>query len=167
MITSLGNLRLFRQVSAFISTLISARASFEGVMSGNILPVLGFFLTSRVKRRKGEEVETTDARVLGKGDFVERVLREGARWSLHPMRQKEWRRRIGKIIEERCSERGVKVEEVRMGSRRGQIPGVRAEIVGELVRGELGVPLAEVARVVGVSTSAVSKILMRRYSNST
>jgi putative transposase len=82
------------------------------------------------------------------------------------MRQKEWRRRIGKIIEERCLEREVNVEEVRMGSRRGQIPEVRAEIVEELVQ-ELGVPLAEIARVVGVSTSAVSKILRRRENNST
>jgi predicted HTH domain antitoxin len=117
-------------------------------------------------RRKGKEAETMDARVLGKGDFVEQVLREGARWNPHPMRQKEWRRRIGKIIEERCLEKGVNVEEVRMGSRRGQIPEVRAEIVEELVR-ELGVSLAEVARVVGISTSAVSKILGRRQSNST
>jgi predicted transcriptional regulator len=53
-----------------------------------------------------------------------------------------------------------------MGSRRGQIPEVRAEIVEELVK-KLGVPLAEIARVVGISTSAVSKILGRRRSNST
>jgi len=117
-------------------------------------------------RRKGKEAETTDARVLGKGDFVEQVLREGARWNPHPMKQKEWRRRIGKIIEDRCLEKGVNVEEVRMGSRRGQIPEVRAEIVEELVK-KLGVPLAEIARVVGISTSAVSKILGRRENNST
>ena len=117
-------------------------------------------------RGKGEEAETTDARVLGKGDFVDRVLREGARWSLHPMKQKEWRRRIRKIIEHRCLEKGMNVEEVRMGSRRGQIPEVRAEIVEELVK-KLGVPLAEIARAVGISTSGVSKILGRRQNNST
>jgi DNA invertase Pin-like site-specific DNA recombinase len=82
------------------------------------------------------------------------------------MRQKERRKKIGKIIEERCSEKGVNVGEVRMGSRRGQIPDVRAEIVEKLVK-ESGAPLAEVARAVGVSTSAVSKILGRRQSDST
>jgi len=117
-------------------------------------------------RGKGEEAETTDARVLGKGDFVDRVLREGARWSLHPMKQKEWRRRIRKIIDHRCLEKGMNVEEIRMGSRRGQIPEVRAEIVEELVK-KLGVPLAEIARAVGISTSGVSKILGRRENNST
>jgi putative transposase len=117
-------------------------------------------------RGKGEEAETTDARVLGKGDFVDRVLREGARWSLHPMKQKEWRRRIRKIIEHRCLEKGMDVEEVRMGSRRGQIPEVRAEIAEELAK-KLGVPLAEIARAVGISTSGVSKILGRRQNNST
>jgi hypothetical protein len=131
------------------------------LLGGGLVRSYGGWSAVLSLRRKGEEAEATDARVLGKGDFVERVLREGARWSPHPMRQKEWRRRIGKIIEERCAEKGVNVEEVQMGSRRGQIPEVRAEIVEELVK-KLGVPLAEIARVVGVSTSAVSKILRRR-----
>jgi putative transposase len=117
-------------------------------------------------RRRGKEAETTDARVLGRGDFVERVLREGARWNPHPMKQKEWRGKIGKIVEDRCLEKGVNVGEVRMGSRRGPIPEVRAEVVEELVK-KLGVPLAEIAWVVGISTSAVSKILGRRENNST
>jgi DNA invertase Pin-like site-specific DNA recombinase len=41
-----------------------------------------------------------------------------------------------------------------------------AERVEELVK-KLGVPLAEIARAVGISTSAVSKILGRRENNST
>jgi DNA invertase Pin-like site-specific DNA recombinase len=82
------------------------------------------------------------------------------------MGQKEWRRRIKKIIEERCSEKGVNVEEVRMGSRRGEIPEVRAAIVEELMR-KLGIPLAEIARAVGISTSGVSKIFWRNLNNST
>jgi len=97
---------------------------------------------------------------------VERVLREGAKWNPHPMKQKEWRRKIGKVVEDRCLEKGVNMEEVRMGSRRGEIPEVRAEIMEELVK-KLGVPLAEITRVVGISTSAISKILGRRRSNST
>jgi DNA invertase Pin-like site-specific DNA recombinase len=47
-----------------------------------------------------------------------------------------------------------------MGSRRWEISRVRSEVAQQLVR-ELGVSLAEVARLLGVSTSAISKILQR------
>jgi hypothetical protein len=55
-------------------------------------------------------------------------------------------------------------EVVRMGSRRGQIPEVRAEIVEEFVRG-LGGSLPEITRAVRVSTSRVSKIIGKRQIN--
>lgn len=44
------------------------------------------------------------------------------------------------------------------GSLRGSIPRVRSEIAERLVK-ELGMSLAEVARLLGVPTSAISKIL--------
>jgi putative transposase len=56
---------------------------------------------------------------------------------------------------------GIEERELRMGSQRGEIPRVRSEIVGQLPK-EIGMSLAEVARWVGVSTSAISKILQRR-----
>ena len=48
-----------------------------------------------------------------------------------------------------------------MGSRRGGISEVRRRIALELVE-EHGTPLAEIAREVGVTTSAISNILRRR-----
>jgi predicted transcriptional regulator len=57
-----------------------------------------------------------------------------------------------------------------MGSWRGEIPRVRSEITERLIK-ELGMSLAEVGRLLGVSTSVVSKILHRTVlesrSNST
>ena len=47
-----------------------------------------------------------------------------------------------------------------MGSRRGGIPWVRSEIAERLIK-ELGMPLAGVARLLGVSISAISKIIHR------
>ena len=46
------------------------------------------------------------------------------------------------------------------GSRRGRIPRVRSEIGGRLAE-ELGMSLAQVAQLLGVSTLAVSKSLHR------
>jgi hypothetical protein len=49
-------------------------------------------------------------------------------------------------------------EGIAHGSRRSRIPGVRSEIAERLIK-ELAMPLAEVARLWGGSTSAISKIL--------
>jgi len=62
---------------------------------------------------------------------------------------------MGKIQNEKVS-----IEELRSGSRRKEVSGVRAMIAIGLVKKQ-GVALAEVARRVGVSTAAVSKIIRR------
>jgi len=54
--------------------------------------------------------------------------------------------------------------ELRSGSPRGRLPAVRTKLVRGLVE-SYGVGVAEVARQVGISTSAVSKILTRTLSN--
>ena len=51
-----------------------------------------------------------------------------------------------------------------MGSRRRRISQVRAQIVHQLVE-NFGIPLVEVARQVGVSTSTISKALNRTMKN--
>ncbi|CAB1065960.1 hypothetical protein D1BOALGB6SA_10759 [Olavius sp. associated proteobacterium Delta 1] len=54
----------------------------------------------------------------------------------------------------------MSIDELTGGSRRKEVSGVRNRIAIELVKGH-GVALAEVARRVGVSTSAISKIIKR------
>jgi DNA-binding MarR family transcriptional regulator len=50
------------------------------------------------------------------------------------------------------------------GSRRGNISEIRSRIVIRLVK-ELGIPLAEIGRQLGITTSSVSKILSRKGLN--
>lgn len=111
--------------------------------------------------RKSEGRITGDQRILGTGDFVEKVLSESG----EPLRRRfspgERSNRIRNILVEECQKGKIELEELRMGSRRGEIPRVRSEIAQRLIR-ELGVSLAEVARLSGVSTSAISKIMKRR-----
>ena len=110
--------------------------------------------------RKSHDDISADARILGTGDFVERVLRESEEPLRRGFRSAERSKRIRDILEEECHEGKVELEELRMGSRRGEIPRVRSEIVRRLIK-ELGMPLAEVARQTGVSTSAISKLTRR------
>ena len=70
------------------------------------------------------------------------------------------RQQIGEVIERVCEGENISSHELRMRSRRRRISQVRAQIVHQLVE-NFGIPLAEVAPQVGVSTSAISKALNR------
>jgi putative transposase len=113
-----------------------------------------------MRRSKGQGL--ADQQILGTGDFVERMPKESS------AQMRSWRNRIegGKSVEERikriCEMRQVNRKELQMGSRRGTLSQVRSEIAEELVGG-LRMPLAEVARALGVSTSAISKLLRRKH----
>jgi transcriptional regulator with XRE-family HTH domain len=64
------------------------------------------------------------------------------------------------FITEICQAENVSIEELKGGSRRMEISRVRALIAIGLVKKQ-GVALAEVARRLGVSTTAISKIIKR------
>ena len=73
---------------------------------------------------------------------------------------KEHHEKIDEIMAKICQKEKVSIEELRGGSRRKEVSRVRGRIAIALVK-EHGVALAEVARRLGVSTSAISKIVGR------
>ncbi len=73
---------------------------------------------------------------------------------------RERKKRVEQLIMGRCKKGNVSVSELKGGSRRETIPQVRVEIANSSVD-KYGLPLAEIARQVGVSTSAISKALKR------
>jgi putative transposase len=111
--------------------------------------------------RKSRDKISGDERILGTGDFVERVLSESEGSFRNRLMPGERSKRIRGILEEACQKGKIELEELRMGSRRGEIPRVRSETAQRLIK-ELGMSLAEVARLLGVSTSAISKIMEKR-----
>jgi len=110
-------------------------------------------------RRQGVR-ERTDERILGSGDFVEGVLKEADEKTKGAYCARERKKKVEQLIVGKCKKGNISVSELKGGSRRGRIPQVRAEIAISLVE-SYGMPLAEVARHVGVSTSAISKALSR------
>jgi hypothetical protein len=122
--------------------------------------------SEKKKGRQGsgymEEQAELDQRVLGDEDFVAKVKRE----LIKPEREKplsfrDDQKRIQTIVEARCREGGVQPLELQKGHRRQEVAEVRAKIARQLVN-ELGVSLMEVARHLGVSASAISKIFGRK-----
>ena len=106
-------------------------------------------------RDKREPVEH-DSRILGGEDFVVNILKEADK---RLKRQLQWggkREHIDRVIKRLCKEERVEEEELRNGGKRRKVSRVRRRISFYLSH-EMGIPLAEIARHVGVCTSAVAK----------
>jgi REP element-mobilizing transposase RayT len=129
------------------------------LVGGGLIRSLGGWSEVLSMRRDGKRL-LTDQRILGSGDFVEQILNEADERVKYQLSGNKGRQQIGEVIERVCEEENINLHELRMGSRRRRISQVRAQIVHQLVE-NFGIPLAEVARQVGVSASAVSKALNR------
>lgn len=118
--------------------------------------------------RRNKEGVLSDERILGCGNFVERVIGEADERLKYQLPTDERRKMAEKLIEDVCKRERINVRELRAGSRRGQISQVRLKLASQLVEHQ-GFPLAEVARQLGISTSGISKALerLRRRSKST
>ncbi|MBI5635197.1 MAG: hypothetical protein HZA15_17160, partial [Nitrospirae bacterium] len=115
-------------------------------------------------RRRGQK-EAFDERILGGGDFVNKVLNDAEDRQLRQHRNRRSGLTIEMIIEEECQQRGISPVELRGGSKRRKVSGARAQIA---LRGrdELGLTSAEIARHVGVNSSSISRTIDRAEKRS-
>jgi REP element-mobilizing transposase RayT len=132
------------------------------LVGGGLVRSFGGWSEVKSLRQRGAK-ELSDERILGSGNFVERIMKEAeARWQ-RPQVARERNKKVERWMVEVCKKHQVSITELRSGSRRGKMPEVRAEVARRLVEGH-GITIAEVARQVGVSTSAISKTLARGNS---
>jgi putative transposase len=133
------------------------------LMGGGLVLSLGG--RGEVRSRRQRKARTvSDERILGSGHFVEKILREA---QARTQRQHAaWTRsgRAEQVIVQTCKRNGVSLTELRAGSRLGKLPELRADLACRLVD-DFGLPVAKVARELGISTSGVSKILSWRLSS--
>ena len=132
-----------------------AMGSIPELTGGGLIRSKGGWSQVRSARRKGKN-EEFDERILGDGDFVNAILREAE----EKIRSQLKLRRSGKsmigIIDEECARVEITPQELKGGSRRRRVCGVRAAIAKRGVD-ELGLSLAEIARHVGVTTSSIAR----------
>jgi REP element-mobilizing transposase RayT len=132
------------------------------LVGGGLVRSLGGWSAVASLRRSGER-RRTDERILGSGDFVERVIQEAEEKTRREFSRGERKGEVRRLIESACRKAGVSVGELRSGSRRGSLGRLRSSLACEIVA-KVGMPLADVARELGVSTSAVCKALSRHMS---
>ena len=66
--------------------------------------------------------ELSDERILGSGEFVERILREADARALRQHRGRKGNRYAERVVAEECKKSGVSLTELRSGSRRSRLP---------------------------------------------
>ncbi len=124
------------------------------LVGGGLVRSLGGWSQVLSLRQRGEP-EAYDERILGSGDFVQAVLEEADRKLARQMRARKKTGALARIIKERCREAGVNERELRSGSRRRAVSELRRSLCVYFYR-ELGIPLAEIARQVGIGTTGVA-----------
>ena len=129
------------------------------LVGGGLIRSLGGWSAVKAMRRSGDR-ELCDDRILGSGEFVERIIKEAEAKIKYQLHVKEHHHKIDEYINKICKRETVSIEELKAGSRRKEVSRVREQIAMGLVKTH-GVALAEVARQLGVSTSAISKIIKR------
>ncbi|MEW5746831.1 MAG: transposase [Nitrospirota bacterium] len=113
-----------------------------------------------VSMRRRKEAEQSDERILGSGDFVERIMAEAEQRQSRMFSGASALEKVDETIRAVCEEEGVRESELRNGSRRRQVSRVRKKIARELIE-RYGIPMATVARETGVTTSAISKLMIQ------
>ena len=129
------------------------------LVGGGLIRSMGGWSKVLSLRQKGES-EAYDERILGDGDFVQAILEEADQNLARKMKARKKAGALLKIIKERCREAGVNEAELRSGSQRRGVSECRKQLCFYLSR-ELGIPMAEIARQVGIGTTGVIMAIKR------
>jgi REP element-mobilizing transposase RayT len=138
---------------------IGSRTDLTG---GSLIRALGRWGNVSTKRVKKDK-KAKDERILGSESFVNRVLKEAEVKIKHQLPEKQMAQKIENLIKKVCKEENILISELQSGSRRGQLPKIRLQIALRLME-EYGTSLAEIARQLGITLSAVSKMVSRHES---
>jgi len=132
------------------------------LIGGGLIRSLGGWSQVLSLRGKKDSI-THDARILGGEDFVTEILKEADRNLKRQLRPREKTALIDQFIKKICKEEGINERELSMGGRRRKVSRARARIAYQL-SSELGIPAAEIARHLGVCTSAIIKAIQNLES---
>jgi putative transposase len=130
------------------------------LVGGGLVRSAGGWSEVKALRRIGAK-EKGDDRILGSGDFVSHVLSEADLTKKYRLANLDREKAALELMEHCCQENEIALQALSGGSRVRQVSKVRHELSRRLTE-ELGLSFAEVARLLGVSTSAVAKVVMAK-----
>jgi len=119
------------------------------LVGGGLIRSMGGWSQVLSMRKSGEK-QMTDERVLGSGDLIENLLQEADQKVSRQFTDMLDRKQIRQIISDACMKEDISVEELKGGSRRALVSGLRTQITLELIE-KHGITPAEVARQLGIT----------------
>jgi putative transposase len=129
------------------------------LIGGGLIRSLGGWSKVISLRSMGEK-EAYDSRILGSGDFVQAIMEEAEERLKRQLPERKKAGLVSKAIKRICKEAGIEEKELRNGGQRRIVSKVRGKI-GYYLNRELGLSLAEIARNLGVGTSAVAMAIRK------
>jgi len=108
--------------------------------------------------------ENSDERILGSGEFVKQLIQESDKIRKAQFAGQERKKDAMSYIQKLCEQEKISVAAIQSGSRRQEISRVRKQLAQKLIE-EWGYSLVETGRYLGVSPSAISKLLFRLNLN--
>jgi putative transposase len=108
--------------------------------------------------------EMSDERILGSGEFVKQLVQESDKIRKAQFAGQERKNNAMSYIQKHCEQEKISMAALQSGSRRKEISRVRKQLAQKLTE-EWGYSLVETGRYLGVSPSAISKLLFRLNLN--
>jgi len=133
------------------------------LVGGGLVRSAGGWSEVKALRRIGTK-EKGDDRILGSGNFVSHVLSEADLVNKYRLASLDRKKAALEIMAHCCQDSGISLQALSAGSRVREVSKVRHELSWRLTK-ELGLSFAEVARLLGISTSAVAKVIMGKRMN--
>jgi chromosomal replication initiation ATPase DnaA len=106
-----------------------------------------------------------DDRILGSGAFASQLLSEVELVKKYRLANIDREKAAFELVEQYCQENGISSQALSGGSRLRKVSKARNELAFRLAE-DLGLSFAEIARLLGVSTSAITKIINRKVDKS-
>ena len=121
------------------------------LVGGGLIRSLGGCSNVISMRRHGSR-QLSDERILGSGDFVVQIIKEAYDRVKQQSPENSQQKIILKIMQQICDTKEMNIKELSSGSCRRSVSEARRIIACRLVK-DYGIPLSEIARRVGVSSS--------------
>lgn len=124
---------------------------------GGLIRSLGGWSNVQSSQRRGQKTEY-DERILGSGDFVTAIFKEAEEKQVRQLKIRRAGLTIQGVIDKECKSARISPQELKSGSRRKVVSGVRLKIARRGVD-ELCLTSAEIARQLGVCTSTITRAI--------
>ncbi|MBC8246123.1 MAG: transposase [Deltaproteobacteria bacterium] len=129
------------------------------LVGGGLIRSQGGWAAVEALRRLGVR-EKSDERILGSSEFVEQLIQQSDQARKEQFSVHERQRRIVLYVERICKKENVSTKALKAGSRRQKVSAIRSQLARKLVE-DWGISLTGTGRHLGVSPSAIAKMLYR------